>query len=234
MNFFYNFFDLVNDDNKYIKGHKIRKLPNKDKEELEDKLIIYNELVYELYKLKLDNPNNLEEISKKEIEILEYREKYNIENIDKIEASLLAITRYYEEIEKEKEIKSIKRRGITIYEDLYYKLYKLKMNGNENFEKQKKLEKKISDCDSKYNLDSIEKIEAKINAIVKYNDALMLKEENKKRGLELYHELVVELYNLKYGNINEIESKLRKCSNKYNLSNLDKIEIQLKVLEENS
>jgi len=234
MKSFYQFFDLVSDDDKYIKGHKIRNLPIKDNKELDKKLIIYNELVYELYKLKINNSDNLEEISRKEIEILEYINKYNIKNIDKIEANLLAITRYYDELENGEVVQLDKKRGITIYEDLYYKLYKLKMNGNGNVERQKKLEKKISDCSSKYNLDSIEKIEAKIRAIVKYNNALALKEENKKRGLELYQELVVELHNLKYGNINEIESKLRKCSNKYNLSNLEKIEIQLKVLEENS
>lgn len=205
----------------------------------DEHLIIYNELVYQLYCLKMKEPDNIEKISWLELEIMSYVNKYNIANAEKINASLLAIEKYYDKL-KEKELEKSKRRGITIYEDLYYKLYKLKIEKSDSKEKQAKLENKIVDCANKYNLENIEKIDAQMRAIIRYNELSSRKEENKNKGLSIYKDLVVELYNLKQKEsknrekINQIELKMKKCESQYKLNNIDKLDIQLEVLEVNN
>ena len=87
-------------------------------------------------------------------------------------------------------------------------------------------------------MSELEKIDAKIKALEKYEEQVFRNEENKNIGLNTYKNLIKELNNLKETNlknierITQIESKIKKCTNQYNLNNLDRINIQLNLLEE--
>lgn len=250
----------------HIKSHKIRNdnltqddLPNLDLESFdlpnldlpsfdlessdtannnEFSIAEYNNLIYNLYNVKITNPNDLETISRLELEAREYEKKYNIKNTEKIDAIIAALETYYDETKEDETLILDKRRGLYIYEDLSYKIHKLVNNKPLNQEKLKKLEQKLFECQEKYHLSEIEKIEAKIKALEKYEEQVFRNEENKNIGLSTYKNLIQELKDLKETNlknndrITQIESKIRKCSNQYNLTNLDKINIQLNILEE--
>ena len=226
--------------NSNIQTKDVKTLKNQESNTTNNNLENYNELVYKLHKLKMTNPKDINEISKLEFQIIIHESKYNLGNIEKIDASLLALERYQNDLVKENELKANKKRGITIYEDLSYKLYKVKLHNSSSLEKIKKIETKLEQCEKKYELDNIEKIDAKLKAIMKYNENSSKKEENTKRGLTIYEELLKKIYNLKKEekpNQNKIDNlllKIKKCSNHYQLTNFDKLEIQIKLLEENN
>lgn len=242
MNKIYDIFEMTlptkkaKNNKMYIKKHKIRNLNSKKTKE--NYLYTYNELIYHLYRLKLKDSNDLETISKLEFKVSEYECEFNIKSTEKIDSILSALEKYYEEIKQEETISLIKRRGLYIYEDLSFKLHKLKNNTPLNNEKIKKLEQKLTECQNKYALSELEQIDAKIKSLEKYNELLIKQEENKTIGLNYYKNLINELNNLKKENIKNIskiiglETKIKKCSNTYNLNNLDKITIQLNILEE--
>lgn len=247
MNKIYDIFEMVLPRNnskvnkQYLKSHKIR--TNKLRQETlentnEFSIEEYNQLVSDLYKLKITNPNDLEHISKLEFQIKELEKNNNIKNTDKIDAILASLENYYSEIKQEEPLSLDKRRGLYIYEDLSYKLHKLVNTNPINQDKLKKIEQKLDECQEKYHLSELEKIDAKIKALEKYEEQVFRNEENKNIGLNTYKNLIKELNNLKETNlrnierITQIESKIRKCANQYNLNNLDKISIQLNILEE--
>lgn len=198
----------------------------------------YKKLTYDLYKLRMTNKESLEEISILEFKLLELSKKYNIGNIEKIDANIYAIEKYHEELTSKDQLINSKNRGISIYEDLNYKLFKQKAKFPINLEKIKKLEEKIKECLTKYNLEEIDKIDAQIRVIKKYSEKLEKKDEDKKVGLNTYEHLISDLYNLKKdelknrNKIDDITNQIKKCSTKYNLSNLDKLNIQFKILEQ--
>lgn len=198
----------------------------------------YKKLTYDLHKLRMTNKESLEEISILEFKLLELSKKYNIGNIEKIDANIYAIEKYHEELTSKDQLINSKNRGISIYEDLNYKLFKQKAKFPINLEKIKKLEEKIKECLTKYNLEEIDKIDAQIRVIKKYSEKLEKKDEDKKVGLNTYEHLISDLYNLKKdelknrNKIDDITNQIKKCSTKYNLSNLDKLNIQFKILEQ--
>jgi len=139
----------------------------------------YNDLVYKLYKLKMTSPNNLEEIKKLEYKITTYASEFNLSNIEKIDATLFAVEKYYDEFKNEEENRTKKRRGLTIYKDLSYKLHKTKLDNPSDLPKIKKLEEKIKECKEKYQLTPIEQVDIKIEVLQKYEELLLKREENK-------------------------------------------------------
>ena len=185
----------------------------------------------------MTSPNNTEEINKLEYKITTYASEFNLSNIEKIDATLFAVEKYYDEFKNEEENKTKKRRGQTIYKDLSYKLHKTKLENPSDLSKIKKLEEKIKLCKEKYELTPIEQVDIKIEVLQKYEELLLKREENKKYGLNKYKELLTELHSLKKkgqdtSKINDIEVKLKQCSKEYNLTNIDKIDIQFQLLEE--
>lgn len=257
MNKIYDIFEMVlprknsKVNKQHLKSHKIRNGNLIQEDLLNDNLSSsdiannnhysieeYNKLISELYNLKITNPSDLETISKLEFQAKELEKSNNIKNTEKIDAILAALENYYAEIKQEEPLALDKRRGLYIYEDLSYKLHKLVNTSPINQEKLKKLEQKLSECQEKYHLSEIERIDAKIKALEKYEDQVFRNEENKNIGLNTYKNLIKELNNLKETNlrnierITQIESKIKKCANQYNLNNLDKISIQLNILEE--
>lgn len=197
----------------------------------------YYDLAYRLFKLKVSGEKELEEISKLEFEMMEYANKYNLGNVEKIDASLVALERYSNEMKGKENLVIDKNKGLSIYQDLVYKLYKLKKNDPSDFVKINKLEDKIKFCKNKYQLSDIELIDANLVALERFG--YVSSRDNKNKGLSIYESLISRLYSLRKeedvnsDEINDIEGKIIKCSNEYKLSNIEKINMQFKILENN-
>lgn len=197
----------------------------------------YYELAYKLFKAKTSSNKDYDEISKLELEMMEYSNKHNFSNIERIDASLVALERYSNEIEEKESVVLNKNVGLSIYKDLVYKLYKTKKNNSNDIEKIKKLEEKINACTLKYKLSNIELIESNLNALERFNSCIPTRLFNKNKGINTYEKLVSSLYQLKKSDalnvdeIKQIERKIKKCSSDYKLTNIDKINSQFKILE---